>query len=223
MKKIVFVTIPMQPIEGTDWDSDGYVYRFEDNKSLEYRAKVHIPVNGVLTNILKKNDDVKVVRIYINTDNSIRNAEIQEKELEYLNETIGANLKFEDISTEFDENSSTIEQRFKNLIEKLEDNCEIILDITYGSKTLVPVLFYVLGFAEKFFNADIKNILYDKVRFVKRKHEADGKMIETSTPDPASCEIFDITSLYYLNSLASVMSAPDGKTALERLNKFLSL
>ena len=143
--------------------------------------------------------------------------------MRYLNENIGANLKFEDVSTEFDETSSTIEQRFKNLIEKLEDNCEIILDMTYGSKTLVPVLFYVLGFAEKFFDADIKNILYDKAKFEKRKLEVDGKMIETSTPNPDSCEIFDITSLFYLNSLTSVMEAPDSKTATERLDRFFKL
>ena len=166
---------------------------------------------------------MKVVRIFVNNNDSIKNVEIQEKELRCLNENIGANLQFENISTEFDETSSTIEQRFKNLIEKLEDNCEIILDMTYGSKTLVPVLFYVLGFAEKFFDADIKKILYDKARFVKRTVEVDGKIIEARVPDPDTCEIFDITSLFYLNSLASVMEAPDSKTAMERLNKFLSL
>ena len=32
-----------------------------------------------------------------------------------------------------------------------------------------------------------------------------------------------MTSLYYLNSLTSVMSAPDSKTALERLDKFFNL
>ncbi len=223
MKKIVFATIPMQEIEGAGWDQDGYVYRFEENKDLECRTKVHIPVNGVLTNLLKKDDDVKVVRIYVDTKNSLRNAEIQKEELECLNKNIGAKLIFEDISTEFDETSSTVEQRFKKLIEKLEDNCEIILDMTYGSKTLVPVLFYVLGFAEKFFNADIKNILYDKARFEKCQVEVDGKMKEVSTPNPESCEIFDITPLFYLNSLTSIMEAPDGKTALARLDKFFAL
>ena len=64
-----------------------------------------------------------------------------------------------------------------------------------------------MGFAEKFFDADVKNIVYGKFRF----------------DDNNSAEIYDVTALYYLNSLTNVMSAPDGKTALARLDKFFEL
>mgnify|MGYP003563892510 FL=1 len=40
---------------------------------------------------------------------------------------------------------------------------------------------------------------------------------------PGASELFDVTALFYLNSLTNVMSAPDGKTALERLDKFFAL
>ena len=42
-------------------------------------------------------------------------------------------------------------------------------------------------------------------------------------PIPDASELFDVTPLYYLNSLTNVMTAPDGKTALERLDKFFEL
>ena len=109
------------------------------------------------------------------------------------------------------ETSKTIEKRYRELIGILEQDSQIILDMTYGTKTLIPVLFYILGYAEKFFNADIKTILYDKADF------------ENNRPVHGTCELYDVTSLYYLNSLTSVMEAPDGKTALERLDKFFAL
>lgn len=216
MKKIVFATIPMQSQEGEGWDPEGYVYKCNDNKKIEYDKKVRFAINGFLTKSLLKDDDVKVVQILVSNEASKQNVKLQKAELEKLNENIGAKLSFKEIVTDFDDSGRTIEKRFQELIGELEDNCDIYLDMTFGSKTLVPVLFYVLGFAEKFFDADIKNILYDKVEF---KRLNNGK----SVPVPDKCEIFDVTSLFYLNSLTTVMSAPDSKTALERLNKFLSL
>lgn len=216
MKKIVFATIPMQAQEGEGWNPEGYIYKCNDNKNIEYDKKVRFAINGFLAKTLSKDDDVKIVRILVSNEASKQNVKSQKAELEKLNENIGAKLTFKEIESEFDDSGRTIEKRFQELIGELEEDCEIFLDMTFGSKTLVPVLFYVLGFAEKFFDADIKNILYDKIAF---KRLDNGK----SVPDPDSCEIFDVTSLFYLNSLATVMSAPDGKTALERLNKFLSL
>lgn len=216
MKKIVFATIPMQEQEGEGWDPDGYVYKCNDNKNIEYDKKVRFAINGFLAKTLSKEDDVKIVQILVNNYKSEHNAAIQKTELERMNKNIGAIINFKKIVTDFDESGSTIEKRFQELIGELEENCEIFLDMTFGSKTLVPVLFYVLGFAEKFFDADIKNILYDKIKF---KRLDNGN----SVPNPDTCEIYDVTSLFYLNSLTSVMEAPDGKTAIERLNKFFTL
>lgn len=216
MKKIVFVTIPIQSIEGDGWDSDGYVYRFSDNKVLEYDKKVHFAVNGFLAKTLKNEEKVKIVQILVKSEKSKRNALLQKDELEKLNESVGAHIVYETAITDFNESGKTIEKRFRELIGILESDCEIVLDMTYGSKTLIPILFYVMNFAEKFFNADIKNILYDKTEFQRLPS---GR----SVPNPEKCELYDVTSLFYLNSLTSVMEAPDGKTALARLDKFFAM
>ena len=71
-----------------------------------------------------------------------------------------------------------------------------------------------MSFAEKFFNADIKKIVYGKVEFIK--HD-DGKAY------PEKPELYDITSLYYLNNLMGAMEAPSGKEALKSLDSFFSL
>ena len=136
----------------------------------------------------------------------------KKEELDKINEKIGAKISYTEVRETFKETSDIVQSRFRQIVGTFEDDCEIYADMTYGPKTLTPVIFYALGFAEKFFDADIKNIVYGKAVFDKEK-----KAI------PGASELFDVTSLYYLNSLTNIMNAPDGKTALERLDKFFEL
>lgn len=203
--KIAISTIPMQTI-------NPQIYKSEENKAIEYCESVRFPINALLANVLKKDEEVKVVRIVTDGKFSAQNVDLQKEELDKINGSIGAKIIYTEVSEAFNEISSVIQARFRGLIGEFENNCEIYADMTYGPKTLTPIIFYALGFAEKFFNADIKNIVYGKVVF------DNNKIAKTGT-----AELFDLTSLYYLNSLTSVMNAPDGKTALERLDKFFEL
>ena len=203
--KIVFSTIPMQVV-------DPVFYKSTENKAIEYEGEVRFPINGLLAKTLKKDDEVKVVRIITDGTTSDENAKLQKEELDKINEKIGAKITYTEVRETFKETSGIVQSRFHQIVGTLENECEIFADMTYGPKTLTPVIFYALGFAEKFFDADIKNIVYGKAVFDKEK-----KAI------PGASEIFDVTALYYLNSLTNIMSAPDGKTALERLDKFFEL
>ena len=203
--KIVFSTIPMQKV-------DAVLYSSEENKAIEYENPVRFPINSLLAKTLKKGDEVKVVWIITEGEVSQSNVQLQKEELEKINESIGANIKYEEITAAFKETSDVVQARFRQIVQKLENECEVYADMTYGPKTLTPVLFYALGFAEKFFDADVKNIVYGKAVFNQNKEIK-----------PNTCELYDVTPLYYLNSLTGVMSAPDGKTALERLDKFFEL
>ena len=203
--KIVFSTIPMQVV-------DPVFYKSTENKVIEYEGEVRFPINGLLAKTLKKDDEVKVVRIITDGTTSDENAKLQKEELDKINEKIGAKITYTEVRESFKETSDIVQSRFRQIVGTFEDDCEIYADMTYGPKTLTPVLFYALGFAEKFFDADIKNIVYGKAVFDKEK-----KAI------PGASELFDVTSLYYLNSLTNVMNAPDGKTALARLDKFFEL
>ena len=203
--KLVFSTIPMQKV-------DPVFYKSTENKAIEYEGEVSFPINGLLAKTLKKDDKVKVVRIVTEGEFSEDNIKLQQEELDKINESIGAKISYTEVRETFKETSDIVQSRFRQIVGAMENGCEIYADITYGPKTLTPVLFYALGFAEKFFDADIKNIVYGKAVFDKEK-----------TAIPGASEIFDVTALYYLNSLTNIMSAPDGKTALERLDKFFEL
>lgn len=203
--KVVFSTIPMQEVGPV-------FYKSEENKAIEYEGEVRFPINGLLAKTLKKDDEVKIVRIVTEGKFSEDNVKHQQEELDKINESIGAKISYMEVRETFKETSDIVQSRFRQIVGTLENECEIYADMTYGPKTLTPVIFYALGFAEKFFDADIKNIVYGKAVF-----DEDKKVI------PGASELFDVTALYYLNSLTNVMSAPDGKTALERLDKFFEL
>ncbi len=205
MKKIVFATIPMQKIEAQH-------YVCGENKAIEYEGNTRFPINAVLAKTLKKGDEVKVVRIVTEGEFTDDNVKFQKEELDQINSKIGANIEYVEVRAPFKETSDVVEARFRQIVGTLEKDCTILADMTYGPKTLTPVLFFALNFAEKFFEADISHIVYGKIIFGKDK-----------TANKNTAELYDVTPLYYLNSLTSVMSAPDGKTALERLDKFFAL
>ena len=205
MKKIVFATIPMQAITPQH-------YIATENEAIEYEGSVRFPINALLAKTLKKGDAVKVVRIVTESDFSAANVALQKEELNVINASIGANIEYIEVSVPYKETSDVVESRFKQIVNELEDGCKIYSDITYGPKTLTPVLFFALNFAEKFFDADIANIVYGKIIHGKDKQVQEG-----------TGELYDVTPLFYLNSLTSVMEAPDSKTALKRLSQFLAL
>lgn len=206
MKKIVFATIPMQEIK------EGIVYKSVENKAIEYEKPVLFTVDSLLAKTLRSGDKVKVVRIVTEGKFSDDNLRLQKDELDKINSEIGADISYVEVREAFSESNQVLHSRFRQLVNSLENGCEIYADMTFGPKTLTPILFYVLGFAEKFFDADIKNIVYGKVTFDKNKH-----------PLPDTAEIFDVTSLFYLNSMASVMKAQDGDAALKMLDSFFEL
>ena len=213
MKKIVFVDIPMKEV---NFEHDAVCYAGTGNAGCSYDEKVIFPINAVLAEKLKKNDEVKVILLKTVTEkgHSGTNAGVFQQELDKINAKIGANISYETIDTDFVETKHSHERRLRAMLSKMEDDAELYADITFGQKPLPMVLMCVLNFAEKFFNADIKKIVYGKVEFVK--HE-DGK-VRLENP-----ELYDVTSLYYLNNLMGAMEAPSGEEALKALDAFFAL
>ena len=174
------------------------------------------PINAVLAEKLKKDDEVKVVLLKTLTEtcHAGKNPGLFQQELDAINVKIGAHISYETINTDFVETKQSHEKRLRAMLSKIEEDSDLYADITFGQKTLPMVLMCVMSFAEKFFNADIKKIVYGKVEFIK--HD-DGKAY------PEKPELYDITSLYYLNNLMGAMEAPSGKEALKSLDSFFSL
>ena len=212
MKKIVFSNLPMKK------ELNGFRYKVDGNDTIEYEGEVIFPVNSVLARTMKKGDKIKVVLLYKDDieGNSAINAGIFQKELNNINRGIGADIEYITIATPFEETRDIHETLLRDMIGKLENGAEIIGDVTYGPKPLPIIMFAVMNFAEKFFSAKIKNIVYGKVDFVD-----DGS--GTGKTKPVNPVLYDLTPLYYLNSVTNAMEYKSSDDAVKALDVLLDL
>ena len=206
MKKIIFCDIP------TKKSMNAMVYAGTGNTNCNYSKEVMFPINAILAESLKKNDDVRVIllRTLDKAGNSGKNSGLFMQELDAINSEIGAKISYETLDSEFKETKDIHGKRLQNMLYKIEEHTEIYADITYGPKPLPMILMCVLSFAEKFLNCDVKSVVYGKVDF-------------DDNNKPCNPELYDVTSLYYLNNLTSSMVADNEKDARQSLNEFFSL
>ena len=206
MKKIVFCDIPMKK------KLDSMNYYGTGNVNSSYNKPVIYPINAVLAENLKKNDDVKIVllRTLDKAGNSGINSGLFIQELDEINAGIGAKISYETLDSDFIETKNNHETRLKAMLDIIDENCQIYADITFGPKPLPMILMCVLSFAEKFLNCDVKTVVYGKVNF-------------DDNNKAGSPELYDVTSLYYLNNLTNSMVASDGNEARNNLDEFFSL
>jgi len=206
--KGVVITVPMRQPD----DIKAVVYPAHGDKLLEYGKSVRFPINSLLSNVMKKGEEVRIIFIMTVSENSKceKNKKNIIDELEGINAGIGAVLKYDTVEIDFDATNKTYNKLITDLAEKIPDNAELYTDITYGSKTEVISLFCAIKFAEEFRNSNIEYIIYGKVEFDDNKQ-------------PVNPELFDITSLYYLFNLMSSMRAADAESAMKVLKDFFAL
>ncbi|MCI8436096.1 MAG: hypothetical protein HFK10_09115 [Clostridia bacterium] len=210
--KIVFSDLPMKK------ELHAFSYKADGNMAIEYDGEVIFPVNSVLAKSMKRGERVKVVllsKVDI-AGNSAINAGIFQRELNNINRSIGADIEYITLATPFEETRGVHETLLRDMIGKLEADAEIIGDVTYGPKPLPIIMFAVMNFAEKFFGAKIKNIVYGKVDFVEIE---DG----TGKTKPINPVLYDLTPLYYLNSLTNAMEYKTSEEAVKALDVLLDL
>lgn len=209
MEKIVFTNIPMTK------KLNALKYSIDGNSEIDYDGKVVFPINAVLAKTLKKNEMVTVVllkKLDVEGNSDINVGEFM-KELNSINRMIGASINYKIIDTPFEEDKDTHETLLREMIDTIKENAVIYADMTYGPKSLPIILFSVLNFAEKFFNCNIKNIVYGKVNFVSNEK---GESIPSN---PVLC---DMTPLYYLNSVTNSMECKNGEEAKKMLDNLLN-
>lgn len=200
MKKIVISTLP------SDNRLVKRLYPVDGNATIQVNEPIYFAVNSALANNLQKDDDVKVILIgTTRLDDCVKeNAQKFMDELHHFN-TVGANIREAVITRPFDESKTNFHELYENILDQLEEDAELYVDITFGPKTPVLLIFNVLQFAEKFFNCSIGNIVYSKVLFQKGSSEV----------IPGSEMIYDITPLYMLNSITNTISCDDSNKAVQ--------
>lgn len=206
MKKILFCNIPMK--DKTDkckYDSDDLSVPVSDRE-------VVYPINAFLEKTMTAEDELKLV-LLVKKDpygNYKKNAEAFLAEFSEVNQEVQAKYTYTIIDTEFSEEKAIHEQLMSRIVDELEDNSQVLADITYGPKDLPVVLFYALNFAEKFLGCDIENIIYGQANF-----GANSK--------PENTKICDMVPLFYLNTVTNTIHCDTSEKARKTLKSLLSL
>jgi hypothetical protein len=187
--------------------------RFESagNQSIAYDKPVIFPINGVLANILKPKEKVKLIFIITQGGDNKGKENVAKfnDELEMINKSIGAEITHESIELPFEPTANTFKTLTKDLIEKIDLGAEIITDITYGIKPFPFVLLCAVNFVEMYKKATLLYSVYGKVDFINKK--------------PVNPVIYDITSLYYLQKLIGAMEGHPMESAIKMLDSFFNL
>ena len=142
--KAVIITVPMKRpdmVEPIQYPVDG-------NKTIEYDKPVRCPVNGILAKTLEKDEQVKVIYIMTTGENSKceQNKSNFKLELEEINSGIGALLSYDTVDIEFLPTKQTYNKLITSLTEKIPENAEIYVDITFGNKPEILSLVCALRF-----------------------------------------------------------------------------
>lgn len=213
MKRIIYTSMIMQKLGEA-------AYSLSELTNSSYTGKVHFPIISRISEDLEKDDELSVCIVRMEaglTEGGEKlhkdNEEAFKKELDIVNESIGAKISYKIIATPFSETKDVFGKRFLDMYNEIESDCKVYADITYGTKTTALLIMNILNFAERFYNADIESIVYGKILF---KDDKDG----IPRPDLSSAEVCDVTMLYLLNNLTNSLDVSNGEEAKNVLKVF---
>lgn len=190
MKKIFIVTIPKRNREGMNDIS--YIVHGKN----EYVTEPGIfPSLTAIEKAASGDCDIKIAAVMTedNSGNSERNLKEFQEKLAELSAKTGK--KIEICSTVKAMNDETRVKQialFRDICRIYEDDCEVHIDVTYGTKVTSLVLMCTLSYAEKIKNCEIKSVIYAN---------AFGK-----SEDRMMGDIYDVRCLYELSMFMNSLS-----------------
>ncbi|MCM1167926.1 MAG: hypothetical protein NC401_18230 [Ruminococcus sp.] len=176
-------------------------HNIEEADYLDNDRKFTNPILIPLKNLAESGEKIRVTAIVTNDEcgNCMRNMEMFKRELEALRAEIGFEYdEIEEISVDYTESTAKHLNTFDALIERIHDGDEIIADMTYGNKPTPIALQLALTFAYDYKeNAVVKALVYGELDHSQR--DAAGK--------PYLGYIYDVSALFYMNSIMMEMSS----------------
>lgn len=171
----------------------------------------------------EKDEIVIVTAVQHSKDGKVNNAEtnypLYQQEVSAILDSKQAKYKFIEIPLTDEFDALTFNRFFKQVAELIEDNDQLYADITFGMKPYSMSMFIAIAYAAKAArNVDVDTIIYAQ-KFSGRG--IPGKRTpEQIASDPVISKIYDLTGLFYLNSMAS-NAVPGQKHGLDQLLSFI--
>ena len=179
------------------------IYYKGTNVETDAENKYYYPASSAVVKRLRNADRVKVIMISTSPDNknSKINKGLLEQEFRHIAQKYNIALEFKEIRLIKcrDKVVCHFDKWIYRISKEILPGSEVLADITYGQKPLVPVVFSALKVAEEIYSCDIRSILYGSIDF------------NDYDKDDVCGDMYDLSSVFYLSDVVSHLDASDGK------------
>lgn len=192
-------------------------YEAPDNPRLNMDKKIHFPIVAVVNGYIKKDETFLVFAIMEKDNADCRsNLELMRSELYEVADEVGACCQTVTIAIPKEENIEAHLQTFTMLVNNIEDNDEVFTCITFGTKPTPIIEFTALNLVNKLKkNVCIECIAYGKIN---RSYNKD-----TDSYNVDSAYIYDVTSLFYVNSIADSLDRLNTKNPVDIIKQIMDI
>ena len=200
LSNIVLVSLVPTKYFSDDLNLNGKNYKF--------------PLSYLINSEVKAKDEVVIITGVEKSVNGKNRAEeyyaLYKNEIEEILKERDVNIKFIEIWQKNKFDSLTFNEFFKEIADNIHDNDILYADITFGMKPYTISLFVALSYITKAaVNVDLDTIIYA------------GRYNGTDEIKDINCsQIYDLTGLFYLNSLSG-RAVQGQREELDNLLKFI--
>ncbi len=201
MKKFI-TTSPLQPKGRLEKG----IYQAADNQKLLYEKPTGFPVIPMIHGYAEPGEQIEVLVILSDYENAEYNLTLLEEELKALCEEKQIRYTLKTLNIPYDNTLDTQLLLFQKLIDCTADHDTLYACITYGTKPMPMVITMGLNYAHRMHqNVSIDCIVYGARDF------------NTNT-----MQIYDITSLLYMDEIVRLMAEQKTPDPAEKIKKMLA-
>lgn len=160
------------------------------NLDLRSDDQLIFPISRLIEATMRDGDEAEIITVRQTNASGDENMNRLKQDLAALH----IRYQIKDITTPENQNKDALLDLFKQLAQAIDPQCCIYADSTFGTKTYPIILFAALNYAEKIKECELHCLMYQEQRRDAQTHETTGTYL------------YDITSLFYLNSVVDAMS-----------------
>lgn len=205
MKKF-FTAIPLQP-KGKLGE---YYYNAVDNENLQINKQISFPILSAINGYVEKGEKFELVVVLEKSENARYNFEIFKTQLNEICEDKGIICKaINCIEIDTDESVSYHLETFQKLIEYTNEDDELFLCVTFGTKPLSMTMKLAIQYAYRIKrNTSISCVVYGKV---------------DRTVKPEKGYLYDETAILKLDEIVRVLADRKVENPAKIISNILSL
>lgn len=194
MRKVFISNMLLAPL-----DKEKQTYYMSEDIELHDRQYV-FPLSYLVADVVRPEDAVVFITAVEQHDGNERNHAAEnyvvfQQEIRSILKTHTGTITFKEIPIATTFQSTTFNRFFKQITDEIQDDDVLYSDVTFGLKPFSISMFVALAYGAKAANnVEVESVIYSK--------KYDGTVPKTVQGGYIPATIYDITSLYYLNSLA---------------------